>query len=715
MDDGLLPGHKAGDPAPRGGVRIGVDTGGTFSDFVVLDEATGAVSVFKESSTPAAPDRAIVRGIARLIAGGLDPARVSFFCHGTTVATNALLTGRIARAGLVITEGFRGIYEVQEQARPYGRATFDLFYTRPPLLVPPSRTVEVRERIGADGAVVTPFDEPSAVAALETLARQKVEAIAVCFLFSFLHPDHEQQMRALAARILPGVPVSLSCEVAPFIREYFRLSTTVMNAGLEPVVAEYLARLDAALLEQAIATPRRYVMLSHGGMTPVAQAGRQAVATVLSGLAGGVTAAAAIAADASIAGAIAFDMGGTSCDVAVIVDGEPERRSRSEIEGRAIALPTLGIDTLSAGGGTLASVDAAGLLQVGPDSAGAEPGPVCYGRGGDQPTVTDANAVLGYLGGDAALAGSLRLDVAAARHAVATRLAEPLGLETEAAALGVLRIIDVKMAEAVRAIATGRGLDLRDFTLIAFGGAGPLHAARVAEALGVPRVLVPAWPGVTSALGLLQADVRYERVRTVPCMLDTMGAEALAAMIGDLAADLRDQLGADDFGPDDMGLLPAVDLRYEGQGYELTVPLTEAPGAMPDMEALRQRFDALHRERYGHAAPDSRVEFMAARLAGIGRVMRPQPARPPAASGPSAAAVVGTRQAAFATACGITWHETPVYDRAGLLPGHRFTGPAIVVQADSTTMVLPDQRVTVDTLGNLVIRIADASTTGGTS
>lgn len=694
--------HQRPDPPPGPRLRIGVDTGGTFSDFVVLDETTGAVRVFKESSTPAAPERAILTGLDRALAGG-DGAAVGFFCHGTTVATNAVLTGRTARAGLVITEGFRGIHEVQEQARPYGPPTFDLFWRRPPLLVPPRLTVEVRERVGADGAVVTPFDEASAVAALEGLAAAGVEAVAVCFLFSFLRPDHERRVRDLAARILPGVPVSLSSEVAPFIREYPRLATTVLNAALQPVVSEYLGRLDGALSARGLPGARRYVMLSHGGMTPVASAGAQAVGTVLSGLAGGVTAAAAIAQDAGVADAIAFDMGGTSCDVAVITGGEPERRSRSEIEGRPIALPTLGIDTLSAGGGTLARVDAAGLLQVGPDSAGASPGPACYGRGGTEPTVTDANVVLGYLGGEAALAGSLRLDGEAARRAVAQRLAEPLGLSVEAAAMGVLRLIDVKMAEAVRAIATGRGLDLRDFTLIAFGGAGPLHATRVAEALGLPRVLVPAWPGVTSALGLLEADVRIERVRTAPAMLDAMTGAALGGMLGGLAEAVRAGLAADGFAASEIDAVPAVDLRYEGQGYELSVPVPEPAGAAVDMAALRARFDALHRTRFGHGAEDARVEFMAARVAGVGRVVRVPRARPEPAAGPSAATVQGVRRMAFAAAGGIEWHETPVYDRGGLAPGHRFAGPALVTQDDSTTLVLPGQRVSVDACGNLVI------------
>lgn len=688
-----------------GQLRIGVDTGGTFSDFVVLDEASGGIRVFKESSTPAAPEQAILTGLDRALSNGAQPQDVAFFSHGTTVATNALLEGKGARAGLVVTQGFRGIYEVQEQARPYGPATFDLFYRRPPLLVPPRRTVEVRERVGADGRVVEPFDEASARAALEALRRAEVDAVAVCFLFSFLNPAHERRVRELAAEILPGVPVSLSCELCPFIREYYRLSTTVMNAYLEPVVSRYLGRLDAALRDRAVETPQRYLMLSNGGVTPIASAGANAVSTVLSGLAGGVIAAAEIAARAGIADAVAFDMGGTSCDVAVIAGGEPERRTRSEIEGRHLALPTLGVDTLSAGGGTLARVDAAGMLEVGPQSAGAVPGPACYRRGGTQPTVTDANALLGYLGPETALAGALKLDIAAAHKAIATHVAAPLGLSVEAAALGILRLIDVKMSEAVRAIATGRGLDLRNFTLIAFGGAGPLHAARIAAELGIGRVLVPRWPGVTSALGLLAADVRYERARCAPVMLRDTNGEDVAAALRALGDEVADLLRAERFAEADIALLPALDLRYEGQGYELTVPVEDLSGAI-DLTALRRRFDEMHRARFGHDAEDARVELMSYRVAGVGRVAKPAPAPPPASGEPVAAS---RREMVFGIDGSPRRIDTPVHARETLGPGHALQGPALVEQADSTTLILAGQQAHIDALGNIVIATGGAA------
>jgi len=337
------------------------------------------------------------------------------------------------------------------------------------------------------------------------------------------------------------------------------------------------------------------------------------------------------------------------------------------------------------------------------------PGPVSYGRGGTEPTVTDANAVLGYLSGDAALAGTLRLDVAAARAAVAGTLAGPMGLDVERAALGVLKLIDVKMVEAVRAIATGRGLDLRDFTLIAFGGAGPLHAARIAASLGIAEVLVPKYPGVTSALGLLSADVRYERVASAPTMLEATTGAAVGAMIDGLAADLAAALAADGFRPADIALVPAADLRYEGQGYDVTVPIDQPPGQPVDLSALRARFDVLHRTRFGHGAKDARVELMAVRVAGIGHVAKPDLARPATARGTVEAALSGRRPAAFEVAGRLAWHDTAIYARDALGPGHTFKGPAIVEQGDTTTLVEPGSTVRVDDLGNLLIRPEGAS------
>ena len=375
--------------------RVTVDTGGTFSDFVYLNEASGEVTIAKVASTPDDPSRAIIQGVEGLLAQGVAPRDVSFFCHGTTVGTNALLEGKGARTALLVTEGFRGIYPVGEQSRPYGPAIFDVMFDKPEVLVPQSRTGEVRERVDFRGRVLRPLDEAALRETVRALRAQGVEAIAVCLLFSFLHPEHEARVGEIIAEEMPGCSVSLSSDVLPQIREYFRLSTTVINAYLQPILARYIAQLEARLAGARITTPQKYIMQSNGGMSTFAAAARKAVTTVLSGPAGGVTAGAYACRMTGFQNIITFDMGGTSCDVALIRDGEPFVASRGKIEGRDVAVPMMDINTVSAGGGTLARVDRFGTLQVGPQSAGAIPGPACYGRGGTEPTITDCNLLLG--------------------------------------------------------------------------------------------------------------------------------------------------------------------------------------------------------------------------------------------------------------------------------------------------------------------------------
>src|SRR3984893_15800463 len=389
--------------------RVTVDTGGTFSDFVYLDEATGEVSISKVPSTPDDPSRATRNGIQTLIEKGVRADDISFFCHGTTVGTNALLEGKGVRTGLLVTEGFRGIYPVGEQARPYGTAIFDVMYDKPAPLVPPSLTGEVKERVDFRGHVLRPLDGAALRETVRELAAQGLESIAVCLLFSFLHPQHEARVREIVLQEMPGCSVSLSCEVLPQIREYYRLSTTVINAYLQPILARYIAQLDRRLSDAGITTRQKYVMQSNGGMATFSAAARRGVSTVLSAPAGGVTAGVLAARMNASRDVITFDMGGTSCDVALIKAGEALLSSRGNIEGRDLAVPMLDINTVSAGGGTVAAVDRFGVLQVGPASAGAVPGPACYGRGGEMPTITDCNLVLGYLGENDFLGGRVRL------------------------------------------------------------------------------------------------------------------------------------------------------------------------------------------------------------------------------------------------------------------------------------------------------------------
>src|SRR6478609_3210398 len=492
--------------------RVTVDTGGTFSDFVHLNEQTGEISIAKIPSTPDDPSRAILAGIEALLARVTGADDIGYFCHGTTVGTNALLEGKGVRTGLLVTEGFRGIYPVGEQARPYGTAIFDVMYDKPSPLVPARRTGEVKERIDFRGDVLRTLDEAALRKTVRELKAHDVESIAVCLLFSFLHPAHEARVRDIVLEEIPGCSVSLSCEVLP------------------PIRARYIAQLDQRLSGTGISTRQKYIMQSNGGMATFAAAARRAVTTVLSGPAGGVTAGVLACGMSGSANIITFDMGGTSCDVALIKDGEPLLSSRGKIEGRDLAVPMLDINTVSAGGGTIATVDRFGVLQVGPHSAGAVPGPACYGRGGTAPTITDCNLVLGYLGEDNFLGGRMRLEAAKARAAIEAAVARPLGLDVPEAAEGIIRVIDVKMEEAIKAISTMRGHDLRDFMLLAFGGAGPLHAGRIARDLGMAGVIVPLYPGVFSAIGLLMSDVKHDYIRSKLAPLSELTAEAVNGM-----------------------------------------------------------------------------------------------------------------------------------------------------------------------------------------
>ncbi|HEU5273591.1 MAG TPA: hydantoinase/oxoprolinase family protein [Xanthobacteraceae bacterium] len=676
--------------------RVTVDTGGTFSDFVYLDEATGAVSIAKVASTPDDPSRAIIQGVEGLLAQGVAAQDIAFFCHGTTVGTNALLEGKGASTGLLVTEGFRGIYPVGEQSRPYGSAIFDVMFDKPAMLVTQSRTGEVKERVDFRGSVLRPLDEPALRGSVRALKAQGVESIAVCLLFAFLHPAHEARVREIIAEEMPGCSVSLSSEVLPQIREYFRLSTTVINAYLQPILARYIGELDARLQGARVTTRQKYIMQSNGGTATFAAAARKAVTTVLSGPAGGVTAGVAASRMTGFPNVITFDMGGTSCDVALIRDGAPSVASRGKIEGRDIAVPMMDINTVSAGGGTIARVDRFGTLQVGPDSAGAAPGPACYGRGGKAPTITDCNLLLGFLSPDNFLGGRMRLDADAARAAVES-VARPLALDPAAAADGIVRIIEVKMAEAIKAISTMRGHDLREFMLLAFGGAGPVHAARIARDLGMAGVIVPLYPGVFSAIGLMMSDVKHDYVQSRMDPIAALAPADVDAMFARLTEQADADLRADGFAEAQIGIERAVDMRYAGQGYEITIPCDAA--ATEDLARLRARFDAQHAVMFGHNAPEEPVEIVSYRVRGIGKVPPVEMPRFARTGTRLAAAERARRPVRFD---GETI-DCPVYRREMLDVGLTVLGPAVLDQLDCTTVICPGQVARVDDWKNLIV------------
>jgi N-methylhydantoinase A len=681
--------------------RVATDTGGTFTDFVVFDEVAGTYRIMKVPSTPQRPEQALLNGLGALNGDGVPSDRISVFTHGTTVGTNALLEERGARVGLAVTKGFRGVYEAMEQSRPFGLSVFDLGYTKPPLLATESRTFEVVERVSSSGVAQETIDEESIAEIVRRFRASDVEAIAICLLFSFMNDENEQRLANALREADPSWWVTTSSELLPQMREYYRLSTTVINAYVSPVIGRYVGRLSAELERLGVAVGRRFTMQSNGGSVPFDRTSDRGVATILSGPAGGVTASVAIGEAVGFADLITFDMGGTSCDVALVQGGEPTISDQGAVEGRHIAVPMLDIHTVSAGGGTVAVVDQHGSLHVGPQSAGAVPGPAAYGKGGRVATVTDANMVLGYLNPVQLLDGDLAVDFAAANRVI-REIADQLGVEPVRAADGIIRIVNVKMAQAIRSISTERGFDLRDFTLVAFGGAGPLHACQIALDLGIPRVLVPPAPGATSALGLLMSDVKHDFVRSRLSDVTDLDVDVANGLFEQMVNGAAKQLSQEGFDEGSVEFRYSLDMRYSGQGYENPVPVRTLPLTAEDVMKYRLDFDAIHEKCHGHAASDQAVEVVNYRVQAIGVVPRVSMPTVPEATGPVDAAVVGRRPAFFPAAPGGPI-DIPVYARTRLAAGHRITGPAIVEQYDSTVVIFPEQTAEVDVYGNLVI------------
>ena len=681
-------------------VQVAVDTGGTFSDFTYLDES-GALQSFKVPSSPAEPERAVIQGLTKIVDDGVRPDLIDLFIHGTTVGTNTLLQEHGSKTALVITEGFDAIYEVQEQARPYGKEIFNIRYQRPKLLVDRQNVIEIPERIGSKGEVVREIDLDVTRSRLEILKTENISGVAICLLFSFINPDHERAVRRIAEEVLPGVQLTLSSEICPFIREYYRLSTTVINAYLRPKMDRYLSQLDRAISDLGVLTKKRYVMQSNGGVGSITSTAERPVSTLMSGLAGGVMASLSILEKAGLAHGISFDMGGTSCDVAVTEGRVVEIRDRFDIDGRHICLPSVQVETLSAGGGTLAWVDDGGALHVGPESAGAVPGPVAYGRGGEIPTVTDCNVTLGYLGNRDEVKGHLTLDVKAAERAIQERLATPLGLSVESAALGALKVVDIKMAEAVRALATSKGLDLREFTLIAFGGAGPLHASRIMRELNLKQVLIPARPGVTSALGLLQADVKHEFISTKPQSLSQVSAETVHDIFNGIEKDAFAKFDQEGFPRSSVMLERYMDLRYQGQGYELSVAVN-VDGL--DTQQIRSDFDELHAKKFGHAAGSQPVEVMSYRLIGRAAPDRDQSVFDVLPISGVKGLEARVRSGIFDVDGSPEHFEMLVMQRDMMEINRIYEGPLVIEQSDTTTLVIPRQTAELDSQGNIIIK-----------
>ncbi|GAB6862714.1 hydantoinase/oxoprolinase family protein [Haloplanus litoreus] len=670
--------------------RVGVDVGGTFTDVVVAD--ADGLTMLKVPSTPDAPDRGVLDG---LDAAGEDadlaPAAVDFFAHGTTVATNALLEREWAETALLTTAGFRDAVEIGRQTRP---DLYDLRAEKPSPVVPRDRRFEVPERLDRRGEVLEPLDEDAAREVAHAVADAEVESVAICFLFAFEDDTHERRMAEILEAEGVDCERSLSCDVLPEIREYERTLATSINAALKPVMNRYLGRLEEGVADAGVPAPVQ-VMQSNGGVASAETARERPVNTLLSGPAAGVRGAAHVAGAAGFDDVLTMDMGGTSCDVSLVRDGDPVVSTEGQVGDYPVNVPMVDVHTIGAGGGSIAWVDEGGSLRVGPRSAGADPGPICYGRGGTDPTVTDAHLLLGRIDPGAFFEGSA--DESTVREAVRERLAEPLDLTVSEAAQGVLDVANANMERALRVVSVERGHDPRDFSLVAYGGAGPLHAAELAAELDVPRVVVPRSAGVLSALGLLISDVVYEDGVSAVRPWAAVDPDGLTERFESLAADHRGRLAEEGYPPERRRFERAVDLRYRGQSFDLRVPLPD--GALDDeaLATVADRFHERHERRYGHASPDEPVELVTVRLRSRGVV------DPPALS----VAEGGTTDPTPRTTRGASFegehYETPVYDRSTLAAGAGVDGPAVIEGVESTAVVPPGARASVDDLGNVVI------------
>lgn len=662
---------------PDASFTIGIDVGGTFTDIVVAT-ADGRTVIAKAATSPADQSDGVLEGI-RLAAEtlGLRPdallAATSRIVHGTTVATNALLEGKAARVGLLTTEGHRDVIEMREGLKP---ERYNLRMTPPEPLVPRRLRVPVRERMRPDGSVETALDEASLDRAVAALAAEGVQAVSICFLHSWRNPAHERQAEAAVRARLQQAYVTASSNVLPQIKEFERFSTTVANAAVGPVIENYLGRLQSRLTEAGYRS-ELLVILSHGGVASVAEATRLAAGTALSGPAGGVAAAVALARDGLAKDLIAFDMGGTSTDIALVRDGQPTLSDGKTVANARIALPSLDIVTLGAGGGSIGKIDRAGLLAVGPESAGADPGPACYGQGGAEPTVTDADLVLGYLDPANFLGGRRQLDVAAATRAM-QRLADALGISMAEAAGGIHRLVNTRMADGVRVATVRRGVDPRGYTLLAFGGAAGLHVTSVAAELGISRVVVPVAASVLSAWGMLNTDLRVELTRSQE-QLRGIDIAALTAAFAEMEKEGRQRLSWFD---GEVAIHRSADMRYGEQVFEIPVSLEAVDWNAPALAAdIAEAFHCAHERLYTYALRDQGVVLVNARVSVIGRLPATSPAAADGARGPGSAAK-GQRQAHLGR-----WQSVPVYDFSTLAGGQQIRGPAIV-ESDTTTVLL---------------------------
>jgi N-methylhydantoinase A len=677
-------------------IEIGIDIGGTFTDVVAIIDAAQIVYT-KVPSTPKNLVQGVRLGTEKVLRlAGRSPAEVTRFIHGTTVATNAVLERRGAPIAVLMTEGFRDTLEMGRQKRT---EMYNLFLDvqTPVFLAPRHMRFDVPERLDASGGVVRSLDEQAVRAIAKAVVAGGAQAVAVCYLFSFLNPAHECRTREIFHEVAPAVHVSLSSDVDPKFREYERLCVTAFDAYVRPVIDTYLKHLEQELASLGMAA-RLQVIQSRGGLTTAPTVRQRPVTMLKSGLAGGVLGAKFAGERGGFGDLMTLDMGGTSNDVALVASGKPLISFEGEMGGYPLRVPMVDVSTIGAGGGSIAWLDPAGGLRVGPQSAGAEPGPACYGRGGEQATVTDASVVLGYLNPEYFAGGELKLNATLAREAV-ERLASRLGLDPLATAAGIHRIVNARMADQMRLASIRRGYDPRQFVLVALGGAGPVHAGRLAQELEIPTVLIPETPGVLSAFGLLVAAFEHDHRRPYTVRATALDFERVNSIFRELDEAGREKMRADGIAIEAVTVARSAEMRYVGQGYELEIPMV-AELTPASLSAVLDAFHARHAAIYGHHNAGAPIEFTGFRT--VHSYQPPRPTLQPAARRAPAAPAGDSRPAYFSDVGLVA--ATPVYQRADLVPGTVFDGPAIVEQADTTTVVYGSQCCEMDSWGNLLIR-----------
>lgn len=679
--------------------RVGVDTGGTFTDLCLFDDVNGKVSVAKVSSTPSDPSKAVINGIKKLMAkASLLPQEISFFLHGTTVATNALLEGKGAQTSLITTEGFEDVLLIGRQNRP---KLYDFWAKRPRPIVPRNQCYGAPERILYTGEVSRSLDEQKIKKIVEEIKGKGIKSIAVCLIHSYANPVHEQRIKAIIQDAYPDAFVTVSSDILPEYREYERMSTVCINAYVMPKVNSYIKDLETQLHEMGVAS-ELYIMQSNGGVITAKMARESSARTVLSGPAGGALAGVYLSKSLKCPNVITIDIGGTSSDICLIKDGRANLTTESDIEGYPIKLPMIDINTIGAGGGSIAWIDKGGALRVGPQSAGADPGPVCYGLGGNKPTVTDANVVLGRINPSFLLGGEMPVYLEKAKQIIEDRIARPLGIDLIEAAEGIITVVNANMIRGIRRVSVEKGYDPRDFALIPFGGAGPLHGVELAKALNMNRVIVPLYPGIASAFGMLSADVRHDYVQTKICVSENLKLQEIQVIYDEMESYATRQLEIEGFKGPTLQLSRFVDMRYLGQSYELSLPFPSGTISPEMISCLSNEFHLSHERAYGYARIGEKVEFVNLRLVALGKLPRSEIAGDWPSEG-APAIPSGHRQVLFDG----QQFKTPIYKREHLLQGQSLFGPVIIEQLDSTTVVPPGYRVSVEHGGNIIIELEE--------